>query len=222
MTDATVRAKYCGASSASSLRAAIETDVLDGGRAVSELAHANFIFECTSCSNLRQTCPAVVANLTSSGSVIALLPGALDRAVARRLVSPAEFKLVLVALARQAVPMLFQTMARYPLSGAPLFAGISDELTHADMTVGSQMDLIVSGVCDRATAARFLQPVGGNQDPDVVLAAQAWAVQAWAKWVARKSDTLPPVWQHLVAAALAHATPLPQEICGLVTSAFTA
>ena len=189
---------------------------------MSELVHCHFIFECTGCNNLRQACAAVVANLTSSGSVLALGPGVLHRAVGRRLVPPAEFKLVLVAMARQAPPLLFRTLARYPLSGAPLFPPISDELTHADMTTGSQVDLIVSGVCDRAAAARFLQPVRGNQDPDVVLAAQAWAVQAWAKWVARKSDTLPPVWQPLIHTALARATPLPHEICALITSAFTA
>jgi hypothetical protein len=221
MSDATVRAKYCGAAgTAVSVAAALAADALEGGRALSELACGRFTFECTRCNNLHRHCAAAQANLASSGSALSFLPLILDRAIAAKQISPAQLKLLLVALARRSPPMFFRTLARYPLTAAPLAREAVQELTHADMTIDSQLHFVAAGVCDRDAAGIFLRRIHSNQDPNIAQALRAEAVRRWALWVTQKAGTLPEPWQKMLSVALCQATPLPSELCVLVCAFF--
>lgn len=217
MSEASLRSVYCGPNG-TPLERTIARSVLRGEHRLSDLAYAQFRFECSRCNNRDPQCIAVFVNGNSNGTVIPYLLPILDKAV--RAAPRAQLELLMAALARSSPCTLFHAMARFPLRIAPLFRELEHDLAHQDMTYQSQLHLIASGVCNRDIAAVFLRPIRSNRDPDVKDATAARAVQSWSRWVTCKGTALPLGWRRMLSASLHVVTPIPIELCVYICDYF--
>ena len=222
MFGATVRGKYCGPNS-NSICVNLVNDIKRNGRPLSKLASETFTFECKNCSNLKSTCVAVKINYTSNGYVHYWASTALAQLTKScpEIITTEELHLLCLGLARRSPNDLFKLMMNFPIRVAPLFKEIDHDLTLDDMTLQSQLNFILAGVCNHAGAVNLLKPVrDGSAAWNVNDADTAYLIESWRAWVLGTSKTLPSRLVRFIEAALFSSTTLPREICQHISACF--
>lgn len=212
MTEATVRATFCGPS-ATSVLVALCADVTQNGRPLHNVACARYTLECRSCQNLDAACTVNVVNANSNGRAHVYMKDVLQTVGP---VPRCELELALIATVRQDPEQLPSIMAMLPLTAAPIGAKLLLDDTADDLPqkfeIDAQIALIAAGHCGRELASRFLTKDTPAQ-PTIAAILKWRDVQNWNLWVrprrrplgAVKRDRREPLaarWQNMMAAAL--------------------